>query len=173
MSDQVVLVDEKDAEIGLMEKLEAHEKGLLHRAISVLVFNSSGELLLQQRALGKYHGGGLWTNTCCSHPLPGEAAADAARRRLRQEMGIDLSPTFSHTFLYRADVGNGLWEHELDHVFTGRFDGVPVPDPDEAMDWRWVAMATLRTEILDHPERFTIWLRHILNDPAFRFAHVV
>ena len=173
MSDQVVLVNEKDDEVGLMEKLEAHEKGLLHRAISVFVFNSRGELLLQQRALGKYHGGGLWTNTCCSHPLPGESASDAARRRLRQEMGIDLAPTFSHTFLYRADVGNGLWEHELDHVFTGSFDGVPVPDPDEAMDWRWVDMGTLRTEIRDRPERFTIWLRHILNDPAFRFAHVV
>lgn len=169
---EVVLVDENDNPLGTMEKLEAHRLGLLHRAISVLVFNENGELLLQQRALSKYHGGGLWTNTCCSHPLPDEYPATAAKRRLREEMGIDLNPVFSHTFLYKADVGDGLWEHELDHVFTGIFTGVPVLNPEEAMDWKVVSMDELRADVGRQPHRYSAWLRIILSDPRFQPAHV-
>ena len=169
---RVVLVDENDNELGTMEKMEAHRQGLLHRAISVFVFNDQGDLLLQQRALSKYHGGGLWTNTCCSHPEPGEDPAVAAKRRLRQEMGIELDPVFSHHFLYKADVGDGLWEHELDHVFTGVFSGTPVLNPEEAMDWKAASMDDLRADVDLNPNRYSVWLRIILNDPRFQPVHV-
>lgn len=172
MTENVVLVDEQDREVGIMEKLEAHRKGVLHRAISVFVFNPAGDLILQQRALHKYHGGGLWTNTCCSHPYPGEAPADAARRRLRQEMGIDAEIKYSHCFIYQADVGNGLWEHELDHVFTCTFDGMPALNPEEAMAWRYISMDALRQEVNLRPTEFSAWLRIILDDPSFVLNHV-
>src|SRR5215207_6915560 len=128
----VVLVDEHDREVGLAPKLEAHETGVLHRAFSVFVLNAKGELLLQRRAGIKYHCGGLWTNTACGHPRPGEPVAAAARRRLREEMGFDCELTPIGAFLYRADVGGGLHEHEYDHVFVGRHDADPDPDPAEA-----------------------------------------
>lgn len=173
MMDEVVLVDENDNQTGLIEKMEAHRKGLLHRAISVFVYNSKGELLLQQRAMKKYHGGGLWTNTCCSHPLPDEEPKAAARRRLMQEMGMDAEVSFSHTFIYKADVGNGLWEHELDHVFTAVLDVTPKPNPEEAMAWRYISMDELKREVEQNPETFSAWLRIILHDPSFRLTHVV
>jgi len=162
--ERVVLVDEEDRPRGTSEKLEAHRSGELHRAFSVLLFNRRGELLLQRRALGKYHSGGLWTNTCCGHPRPGEITTAAARRRLGEEMGIDceLVPLFS--FIYRADLDGGLTEHELDHVLVGRWDADPLPDPEEAEDWRWVPFETLRSEVEARPELFTFWFRRILEE---------
>ena len=166
MEERVVLVDESDAEVGTAEKLRAHVEGRLHRAISVFVVDDGGRLLLQRRAAGKYHSGGQWTNTCCSHPRPGEPAPDAAVRRLREEMGIGarLRPAFR--FVYRADVGGGLVEHEYDHVFVGRHDGAdPRPDPDEVDGWRWASLDELRAELRDSPERFTPWFRMVMDSP--------
>lgn len=157
--DHVVLVDASDARTGTAPKLEAHRRGLLHRAFSVFLYDASGRMLLQQRALGKYHSGGLWSNTCCSHPRPGEDTAAAAARRLREEMGIGcpLEPAFE--FVYRARLPGGLVEHELDHVFVGRFDGVPAPDPREVAAWRWAEVEEVRAEQASAPERFSVWFR--------------
>jgi isopentenyl-diphosphate delta-isomerase len=155
----VVTVNEKDEETGTMEKMEAHQKGILHRAFSIFILNRKGELLLQQRAEHKYHSGSLWTNTCCSHPMPGEGTTDAAVRRLREEMGIvtELQPMFS--FLYKAEVGNGLVEHELDHVFCGVYDGECAPDPEEVMNHRYMALPELEKWIDETPQNFTTWMR--------------
>ncbi|MEM9065629.1 MAG: isopentenyl-diphosphate Delta-isomerase [Planctomycetota bacterium] len=157
----VVLVNEQDDAIGTMPKLEAHKPpGHLHRAFSVFVFDSRGRALLHRRAASKYHFGGLWTNACCSHPRANEAVADAARRRLREEMGLhaDCTPRFS--FLYEAsDPVGGLIERELDHVCTAVCDEDPAPDPSEADDWRWISPADLDAEIREAPERFTPWFR--------------
>lgn len=157
--ERVILVDERDNEIGTAEKLRAHREGRLHRAFSVFLFNSAGQMLLQRRAGAKYHSGGLWTNTCCSHPRPGEPTVEAARRRLREEMGLqcELEPTF--TFTYRAELDDGLWEHELDHVFVGRTDQEPAPDPDEVEGWRWSEVDQVARDVEKHPERFTVWFR--------------
>lgn len=156
--ERVVLVDADDREVGTEEKLRAHRSGLLHRAISVFLFDGRGRTLLQRRAEGKYHSAGKWSNTCCSHPRPGELAVAAAERRLLEEMGIRcaLSPAFS--FEYRADLGNGLVEHELDHVFVGRFDGNPHPDPSEVQAWDWVELPKLRADCAADPDRYTAWL---------------
>jgi isopentenyl-diphosphate Delta-isomerase len=157
-TEYVILVDAQDREIGQMEKQEAHVKGVLHRAFSVFVFNSAGELILQRRAWGKYHSGGLWTNTCCSHPRPGESVELAAHRRLREEMGFDCELEHAFSFIYEQQVGE-LVEHELDHVFVGRFDGVPEVNPEEVAEWIAVDMEALSLEIEEDPEAFTIWLR--------------
>ena len=160
LKDLVVLVDEQDVPIGTRSKLEVHRSGELHRAFSVFVFDAQDRLILQQRALGKYHSGGLWTNTCCSHPRPGEPVAEAAVRRLREEMGIvcqGLEHQFS--FIYRAEVGNGLVEHELDHVLFARHSGDVRPDPREAMAWRAMTDEELDHELRTGPDRFTAWLR--------------
>jgi len=162
--DQVILVDEADNAVGTMEKLEAHQKGVLHRAFSILLFNSKGEILLQQRAAAKYHSAGLWTNACCSHPVPGEPIAITIRKKLMQEMGIDVQPSFSHTFIYKSVLDNGLIEHELDYVYTGTFDGIPVVNPDEVQAWRYVSEADLQKEIIQSPENFTSWFKIIMND---------
>lgn len=161
-AEQVILVDAQDNEIGYMEKQEAHEKGSLHRAFSVFVYNSAGELLLQRRALHKYHSGGLWTNTCCSHPRPGEGNLEAAKRRLREEMGFECTLLKAFSFLYRQEVGD-LTEHELDHVFIGSFEGTPVIDPEEVAEWRFVPMEALTEEMKAHPEQFTVWFRLCLE----------
>ncbi|MCB9235696.1 MAG: isopentenyl-diphosphate Delta-isomerase [Bacteroidia bacterium] len=160
---QVILVDSEDREMGSMGKQEAHEKGLLHRAISVFLFDPSGRMLLQKRALEKYHSPGLWTNTVCSHPAPGENSAQAALRRLKEEMGIsaDLLPAF--TFTYKAEFENGLTEHELDHVFLGKWEGSPQPDPAEIAAWRWIHPDDLLDEVARKPENFTVWFRIILE----------
>lgn len=165
--EHVILVDTHDNEIGTMEKLEAHKKGVLHRAFSVVLFDGSGNVLLQKRSQDKYHSKGLWTNTCCSHPLPGEAVADGARRRLREEMGIDLQPTFSHSFIYKAELDNGLTEHEFDHVFFGSFDGEPLINTTEVEDWKYVNVRWLKEDMISHPGNYTVWFRHIMNHPAF------
>ncbi len=160
-TENVILVDERDEPIGTMEKLEAHRKGVLHRAISVFIFNREGRLLLQQRALHKYHSGGLWTNTCCSHPAPGESTHAAAHRRLQEEMGMEIPLTFAFTFLYHAPFANGLVEHELDHVFIGYTDASPVINPEEVAQSRWVSLAEIDAEVASNPEAYTAWFKLI------------
>ncbi|AWO01165.1 isopentenyl-diphosphate delta-isomerase [Chitinophaga alhagiae] len=155
----VILVNEKDEPVGTMEKMEAHQKGLLHRAFSVFVINSKGEMLLQQRALHKYHSGGLWTNTCCSHPLPGEDVLAAAHRRLQEEMGFDCGLEAIFSFTYRAALDNGLTEHEFDHVFLGVYDGVITPDAEEVLSHRFLPLGTIRRLLAEEPDTFTHWFQ--------------
>src|SRR5687767_9845264 len=135
MSDQVILVNENDEQLGVMDKMEAHHKGVLHRAFSIFIFNTKGEMLLQQRAEHKYHSGGLWTNACCSHPAPGEETNDAAERRLQEEMGFSTSLVKVLDFTYRAEFDNGLVEHEFDHVYLGLYNGDIHPNPDEVQNY--------------------------------------
>lgn len=156
----VVLVNEQDDDLGTMEKLEAHRKGALHRAFSVFLFDDEGRLLLQQRAASKYHSALLWTNTCCSHPRPGESLEAAAKRRLKEEMGMDADIRHRFSFIYKATFDNGLQEHELDHVYFGRVNSLPAPDPDEVCAWRFVGMDVLQKEMERSPEQFTAWLHH-------------
>ncbi|MEO7990495.1 MAG: isopentenyl-diphosphate Delta-isomerase [Chryseolinea sp.] len=163
--EHVILVDEFDNAIGTMEKLEAHQKGILHRAFSVLLFNSKGEILLQKRAIGKYHSGGLWTNTCCSHPLPGESMEEATRRKLIQEMGIDLKPEFAYKFIYKTNLDDNLIEHEYDHVFIGTHDGDPIINDEEVEDWKFTDLSSLRIDVKENPEAYTYWFRLIINHP--------
>jgi isopentenyl-diphosphate delta-isomerase len=167
MEDRVILVDENDREIGTEEKLETHRRGLLHRAFSLFVFDPNGRLLLQKRAAGKYHSGGLWANTCCSHPLPGETIEDAVHRKLKSEMGFDCEIRALFQFIYKVQFQSGLYEHELDHVFAGRFDGRPVPNPQEAQDWKWIAMRDLRDDLTQNPGSYVHWLKLCVDHPAF------
>jgi isopentenyl-diphosphate delta-isomerase len=157
--EMVILVDEHDREIGIAPKLDAHvDPPRLHRAFSVFVFDDACRMLLQKRARSKYHFGGLWTNACCSHPRPGETTADAARRRMREELGVDILLAEKFTFVYRAgDMASGLVEWEFDHVFTGVLEVDPVPNPAEVEDWRWIGETELTDEIARHSERFTPW----------------
>jgi len=161
MEPQVILVNAQDEPVGTMGKMEAHRKGVLHRAFSVFLFDTEGRMLLQQRAAGKYHGAGLWSNACCSHPLPGESVEDAVRRRLREELGIDAATRKLFAFTYRAEVENGLVEHEFDHVFAGCYEGALAPDPEEVAACRYTGMEELRQELQETPERFTAWFRMI------------
>lgn len=162
--EQVILVDEHGREIGSAEKLEAHrDGGKLHLAFSILLFNGKGETLLQRRAKLKYHFGGLWTNACCGHPRPGELLAEAAHRRLHEELGIDTELREILSFLYRAtDPNSGLSEHEVDHVFVGRLDQEPRPDPEEIDDLRWIEPAELERDVAAHPERYTPWFAQLV-----------
>ena len=162
MIEYVSLVDEQDNEIGTMEKLSAHQLGLLHRAISVFIFNDKNEFLLQKRAAGKYHTPSLWTNTCCSHPRPSEVLADAAHRRLKEEMNIacDLSHQFS--FIYKAEFENGLTEHELDHVFFGKTNQDPVPNPEEVADWKYLSLDAIGEDVALQPDQYTAWFKLML-----------
>lgn len=159
MQEKVILVDANDTPIGEMEKMEAHRSGVLHRAFSVFVFNSKGELLLQKRAIGKYHSGGKWTNTCCSHPRPGESTPDAASRRLNEEMNMACPLDYVFGFTYKAEFENGLIEHEFDHVYFGTSDLEPLPDPEEVSDWKYENMDKLAQEIIGQPDQFTPWFR--------------
>lgn len=161
--EEVVVVDSTDKEIGVLEKLEAHKLGKLHRAISVLVFNAKGELLLQKRAEDKYHSSNLWTNTCCSHPRPLEDIAQAARRRLKEEMNIDTDLKWNFSFEYKTNFENGLIENELDHVFIGESNQIPVPDPAEVSDWKYVNMEELKMDMKKKPTEYTHWF-HIIMD---------
>ncbi|MCG9880737.1 MAG: isopentenyl-diphosphate Delta-isomerase [Bacteroidia bacterium] len=164
MQEMVILVDEHDNEIGLMEKQEAHVKALLHRAFSVMVFNDKGEMLLQQRALSKYHSGGLWTNTCCSHPRQGETTEQAAHRRLQEEMGFDCELKLHQTFIYKAPFDNGLTEHELDHVFIGTYNQDPHINPEEVNDFHWISLSELDQQLRNQPEKFTVWFKMIMDN---------
>jgi isopentenyl-diphosphate delta-isomerase len=169
-TDQVVLVDEHDREIGLEEKLSAHRQGALHRAISVFVFNSRGETMLQQRADVKYHCAGLWSNTCCSHPFKGESVIESAHRRLKEEMGFDCDMEEAFSFIYKADVGNGLMEHEFDHVIFGVYDGVPTMNRNEAKDWRWSRLGALKEDAKKNPGTYTPWLKILLAGALIKAA---
>ncbi len=155
----VILVNELDEPIAAMEKLEAHQKGLLHRAFSIFIFNPAGEMLLQQRAAEKYHSAGLWTNACCSHPLPGEDTEAAAHRRLKEEMGFDTVLQKAFSFTYRTTFDNGLTEHEFDHVFTGIYGGIIRRDDTEAKDHCFKNMEDIRNSIDTHPQLYTSWFK--------------
>ena len=155
----VVLVDEQDNEIGLMGKMAAHREGRLHRAISIFLFNDQGQMLLQQRAFSKYHSGGLWSNTCCSHPRHNESVLDAAHRRLLEEMGIRCELKNAFDFIYRAALGNGLTEHEFDHVLVGKFNGEPILNPDEAASWKWADVDVLAKDVAENPQKYTAWFK--------------
>lgn len=157
MTTQVILVNEDDEEIGVMDKMEAHIQGKLHRAFSVFIFNDKGEMLLQQRAAGKYHSGGLWTNACCSHPAPGETTEAAAQRRLQEEMGFSTAVAKIFNFTYRAEFDNGLIENEYDHVFLGFYNGPIAPDAGEVQDYRYQSMNEIRAAMTDEPDEFTAW----------------
>ncbi len=161
--EKVILVNEHDEQIGLMEKMEAHEKAMLHRAFSVFVFNDKQQLMLQRRALHKYHSPGLWTNTCCSHQRDGESNIAAGQRRLQEEMGFvtELKETLS--FIYKAPFDNGLTEHEYDHVMIGHYNADPVINTDEVDDWKWMDLDAVKTDIKDHPEHYTAWFKIIFE----------
>ena len=163
MKEKVILVDENDKEVGSLEKMAAHlNGGRKHRAFSVLVFNNKHELMLQQRALSKYHCGGMWTNTCCSHPRLNEETEAAAHRRLMEEMGIDCELKEVFSFNYEAKVNNELTENEFDHVFIGNFNDEPKINKDEAEAWKWISIAELEKEVRQNPEKFTVWFKVIL-----------
>lgn len=165
--EEVILVNEHDQEIGTAEKLSAHENGQLHRAISVFIFNSKGELLLQKRASNKYHSADLWTNTCCSHPRPNEDKKDAATRRLKEEMGMETELKWLMSFKYKTVFENGLTEHELDHVFVGYSDEQPTINPDEASSFKYINMAELQKDIHENPDQYTYWFKELI-DPIIR-----
>ncbi len=164
----VILVDTKDCVIGEMEKLEAHQKGVLHRAYSVFLFNNNNELLLQKRASTKYHSAELWSNTCCSHPAPGEHLTTSAQNRLLHEMGITASLQSLFSFIYKAEFNNGLIEHELDHVLIGKFNANPLPNPEEASDWKYASLKEISYHINTHPEQYTFWFKEIYKR-VFKF----
>lgn len=154
---QVILVNEKDEPTGAMEKLEAHQKGLLHRAFSIFIFNNKGELLLQRRALAKYHSGGLWTNSCCGHPQPGEETVIAAQRRLQEELGFTAPLEKIFDFIYQAEFTNGLTEYEFDHVFAGSYNGTIDHDDSEVMDFCYKSLDDISRSIKERPEKFSKW----------------
>lgn len=162
--EELILVDENDQEIGVMEKMEAHEKGLLHRAFSVLLFNNEGKLLLQQRALNKYHSPGLWTNTCCSHPRPMETTEAAANRRLFEEMGLHAPLKEVFHFTYRAELEYGLIEHEIDHVFIGYSDETPHLNLEEIMGFKWMSLSDIQSDMRSNPSRYTAWFHLLIMD---------
>lgn len=164
MEEQVVLVNRNDEVLGLMEKQQAHINGLLHRAFSVFLFNEKGEMLLQKRASEKYHSPGQWTNAVCSHPRNGETYLESANRRLKEELGIATELSEKFHFIYKADVGGNLWEHELDHVFTGNFDGEFHLNKEEVSEIRYISMENLDKEITENPEHFTEWFKIILKE---------
>ena len=157
--EHVILVNEKDEPTGTMEKMEAHEKGLLHRAFSIFVFNDKNELMLQQRAKNKYHSGGLWTNTCCSHQQAGESNLEAGKRRLLEEMGFQTDLFDAFYFIYKSPMDRGLTEHELDHVLIGYYNGEPRINPAEAASWKWQSMDSIKADLPRQPERYTEWFK--------------
>ncbi len=159
----VILVDENDNQIGLMEKIEAHEKALLHRAFSVFIYNNNNELMIQQRALHKYHSPGLWTNTCCSHQREGENNIEAGKRRLFEEMGFSTELEETISFIYKAPFDNGLTEHEYDHILVGKYNQDPQPNPEEVSDWKWIGLDKLKQDIELNPSHYTEWFKIIFH----------
>lgn len=160
-SEIIIMVDEKDRELGPIEKMEAHYKGVLHRAFSILVFNEDKALLLQRRSLTKYHTPGLWTNTCCSHPRYGETLEHAIHRRLQEEMGFQCELAELFDFIYKIEFDTDLFEHELDHVFVGRFNGEVKINPDEVAEYKWMGLDDIKQDIALHPENYTYWFKHL------------
>ena len=161
--EQIILVNENDYQVGAMGKLETHEKGLLHRAFSIIVKNDKGEIMLQKRALGKYHSGGLWTNTCCGHPRDGEELIFAAHRRLKEEMRFDCPLRGIAVFTYQADLDKGLKENEFLHVFVGEYSGTPVLNPEEADGWKWITRNDLDRDVANNPDSYTYWFKIVLE----------
>lgn len=159
MNEMVILVDETDKEIGTEEKMKTHIEAKLHRAFSIFVFNSKGEMLLQKRAKSKYHSGGLWSNACCSHPRPGEDTKQAAHRRLMEEMGFDCDLQEAFSFIYKANLDHNLTEYEYDHVFIGKYDGKIKLNTEEAEDFKWTSMDVLKENVEKHPEKYTVWFK--------------
>lgn len=159
----LILVDEFDNSIGSAGKMEVHRSGLLHRAFSVLILNDKGEMLIHKRAGGKYHSGGLWTNACCSHPFPGEETINAAVRRVKEELGVNVGLKELFHFTYKANLDKGLIEHELDHVFIGYYSGGFDPDPMEIEELRFIDAASLEKEMVEFPEQFTVWFRILMG----------
>jgi len=155
--EKVVLVDKDDNQIGLMPKMEAHQKGILHRAFSIFLLNSDNQILLQKRSSKKYHSGGLWTNTCCSHPRDGENIINAGKRRLSEEMGINTDLIEAFKFTYKAKLENGLTEHEYDHVLIGKYNGNPILNEDEAEDYKWVSLEEVKKDIKKNEKDYTVW----------------
>ncbi|QCK15310.1 isopentenyl-diphosphate Delta-isomerase [Mangrovivirga cuniculi] len=164
MADQLILVNEHDEITGYGEKLPVHEKGLLHRAFSIFVVNSNNELLLQQRALHKYHSAGLWANTCCSHPIKDENQENTIHRRLKEEMGFDCELEKLFEFVYKTEFGNGLTEYEYDHVYLGRYDKDPIPNHDEVADFKWVPLNEIKNLMNDSPEKFAYWTKFAIDE---------
>ena len=160
----VILVDEYDNQIGVEEKIKAHRDARLHRCFSILIFNDKKELLIQQRAFSKYHCGGLWANSCCSHPRPGESTEDAAERRLMEELGFTTSLREKFRFIYKAEFDNGLTEHEFDHVFVGDYNKEIIPDPGEVADYKWVSVEELKEDVFNNPKKYSPWFRIILEE---------
>lgn len=159
----VILVDKNDNQLGLMEKIEAHKKAVLHRAFSVFILNENNELLLQKRALSKYHSPGLWTNTCCSHPRDGESVINAGIRRLSEEMGFETELNTLFSFIYKAEFDNGLTEHEFDHVLLGRYNKNPLINKLEVSDWRWIDVELLKKDVVVSPYLYTVWFKIIFQ----------
>lgn len=164
MNEMVILVDEIDKEIGTEEKIKTHQEAKLHRAFSIFIFNSKGEMLLQKRAKGKYHSGGLWSNACCSHPRPGEDTKQAAYRRLMEEMGFDCDLQEAFDFIYKANLDHNLTEYEYDHVFIGKYDGKIKLNPEEAEDFKWISIDDLKENVEKHPEKYTVWFKCALTE---------
>lgn len=171
MNEQVILVDTADRPVGQMEKMQAHREGRLHRAFSVFLFNDHDQVLLQRRALEKYHSGGLWSNTCCSHPRPGEDTQVAAERRLFEEMGITCRVFPAFSFIYEVALDQGLTEHEYDHVFTGQFSGTPEVNPEEVVDWAYRDVAEVEADLLQNPARYSEWFRIAFPELVKRRGH--
>ncbi|GAA4900067.1 isopentenyl-diphosphate Delta-isomerase [Flaviramulus aquimarinus] len=170
--EKVILVNENDEQIGLMAKLEAHEKALLHRAFSVFIFNNDNELMLQQRALDKYHSPGLWTNTCCSHQRDGETNIEAGMRRLQEEMGFVVNLQESISFIYKAPFDNGLTEHEYDHVLLGKYNDEPIINTDEVASWKWMPLEDVKVDISLQPELYTEWFK-VIFDKFYEHINIV
>jgi len=163
VEEQVILVNEYDEQIGLMPKMEAHEKAVLHRAFSVFVFNTKNDLMLQQRAAHKYHSPLLWTNTCCSHQRDGESNIEAGTRRLKEEMGFTTDLIETTSFIYKAPFDNGLTEHELDHIMLGYYENEPIINKQEVEDWKWMPLEDVKHDINVHPEQYTAWFKIIFE----------
>ena len=171
MEEHVIFVDEQDNQLGLMPKMEAHEKAVLHRAFSVFIFNSDGDLMLQQRAAHKYHSPLLWTNTCCSHQRDGESNIEAGKRRLLEEMGFSTELKEVFSFIYKAPFDNGLTEHELDHVMVGYFDGVPEVNPEEVASFKWMSLEAIKEDIELHPNLYTAWFKIIFKESYSKLSY--
>jgi isopentenyl-diphosphate delta-isomerase len=163
MNQQLILVNEKNEEIGYGEKLPVHQNAQLHRAFSIFVMNSQNQLLLQKRAYHKYHSGGLWANTCCSHPIRGEEQENTIHRRLVEEMGFDCELKQMFHFIYRAELDNGLTEYEYDHVYLGKYEGIPDPNPDEVCEWKWMDLDEVNDDIKKNPDTYTYWIKQAFN----------
>jgi isopentenyl-diphosphate delta-isomerase len=162
--EEVILVDQNDAVLGTMEKVQAHREGVLHRAFSVLIFNDKNEMLIHKRASNKYHCGGLWTNACCSHPRLTEKPIDAAKRRLTEEMGFTCDLKYIDSFIYKADFTNGLTEHEFDHLYIGKYNDAPKPNEEEVEDWKYVSLDEIRKDVVNQPDLYTFWFKKIITE---------